>query len=428
MQTISDHVTAAIDEANLLGQRPIGQTTADITTAHTAGEWQSGVYQNTGSAVRDDRANESSLGTLVANAFLDAADLSAIGGADIGIVNAGGGLRAELLYGTDGTISYAAANSVLPFANNVWTIELTGAQFKQFLEEQWRATPDNVPSRPFLATGVSSNVTYTVNTDQPGAMACTLADECAWNDPNSHITSVFINGQPLDPDTTYKIITISFLTAGGDNYLVMNDGTNAQDTGLLDRDVWTSYLENAGTISPSFARPSVVVSNLTPATAPMESTVVAAGSSVTASLSRLDMTSLGSPANTTLETYLSAATDTSGGTLLATAPVTAPGDTEGCAAAGVPEDLNPDSNGCAYMNVTIPADTPAGTYVLTSIAMPSKTAVSMEITVTAAPAGPAGPAGPEIITGGTSVPTSLVPSLVLFVAAGAVLASRRLLS
>ena len=422
MQTISDHVTAAIAQANVLGQQPIGRTSGDVTTAFTAGVWQSGTYQNTGSAVRDDRANESTLGTLVANAFLDAADMSAIGGADIGIINAGGGLRAELLYGTDGTITYAAANSVVPFANNVWTIELTGAQFKQFLEEQWRVTPDSAPSRPFLATGVSSNVTYTVNTDQPGAMACTLADKCAWDDKNSHITSVFIDGQPLDPQKTYKIITISFLTAGGDNYLVMNEGTNAQDTGLLDRDVWINYLQNAGTVSPSFARPSVVVSNLMPQTAPMAPIVVAAGSSVTASLSRLDMTSLGSPANTTLETYLGTTTDTSSGVLLSTTSVTAPGDVEGCAAAGVPDSLNPDSNGCAKMNVTIPATTSAGTYILTSIALPSKTMVYMQITVTAAPTGPT----IQIPGGGHVASGSLVPSAVLFLVAGVVLTARRL--
>ena len=426
MQTISDHITAAVDQANVLGQQPISQLSADVTTAFLGGEWVSGIYQNTGAAARDDRANESSLGTLAADAFLAASDQAAVGGADIGIINAGGGLRADLLYGPEGTITYDMANSVMPFNNTVGTIELTGAQFKQFLEEQWQTYEQGTrPPRQFLATGVSSNVTYTVNSDQPTDAPCTLEAGCAWNDQNSHITSVFVNGQPLDPNRTYKIITISFLTSGGDNYRVMEEGTNAQDAGLLDRDVWVLYLQNVGTVTPSFARPSVVVSNLTPATAPMEPTVVAAGSSVTASLSRLDMTSLGSPANTTMETYLSSETDTSGGTLLATTSVTAPGDTEGCAAAGVPEGLNPDSNGCAYMNVTIPADTPAGSYILTSIAMPSKTTVSMQITVTAAPAGPE---GPEIITGGTSAPTSLVSSLVLFVAAGAVLVSRRLVN
>lgn len=405
MQQISDDVAAAIARSAILGNQTVGQVSADVTTAFTAGEWVTAsdgtvTYKNTGSAVRDDRANESSLATLVANAFLDAGQSDQIGGADIGIINAGGGLRAELLYNNDGTINYAAANSVLPFANNVWTIDLTGAQFKEFLEEQWQATTDGTsPSRPFLATGISSNVTFTVNTDVGTATPCTV-DSCTFNDPNSHITSVYVNGAPLDPNKTYKIVTISYLTAGGDNYTVMTNGTNAQDTGLLDRDLWINYLEKesgmtaagqtpTSTIAPDFARASVVVSNLTPATAPMAVTSVTAGSAVTASLSRLDLTSLGSPANTTLSTYLvpaASGVSITGLTALATAKITAPGDTAGCAAAGVPADLNPGSNGCAKLDVTIPADTVAGDYTLVSVASPSGTAVSLPITVAAAAA------------------------------------------
>ena len=46
-------------------------------------------------------------------------------GAEIGVVNPGG-LRNELYYAPDGTITYAEANSVLPFVNNLWTTTLTG--------------------------------------------------------------------------------------------------------------------------------------------------------------------------------------------------------------------------------------------------------------------------------------------------------------
>ena len=47
----------------------------------------------------------------------------------------------------DGTITYAQANAVLPFLNNLWTTTLTGAQFKEALEQQWQTDADgNVPS------------------------------------------------------------------------------------------------------------------------------------------------------------------------------------------------------------------------------------------------------------------------------------------
>jgi len=449
MQTISDHIALALADADHLSTQIVGQISMDATTAHTLGAWQNGTfasqpaltYQNTGTAVRDDRADESSLGTMVADAYLDAAQSNPQIGADIGIVNAGGGLRAELLYGTDGSITYAAANSVQPFANNLWTIELTGAQFKEFLEEQWQTDATGArPSRPFLATAVSSNVTYTVDTDQPLADPCTLEDGCSWNDPRSHITSVAINGFPLDPDQIYKIMTVSFLTAGGDNYRVMTQGTNAQDTGLLDRDAWIAYLQkqsDAGPIAPSFARPSVVVSNLTPATAPMDIMTVTAGSPVTASLSRLDLTSLGSPANTTLVTMLAPAdaTDPSQVTVLATSPITAPGDAAGCAAAGVPTDLNPASDGCARVDVTIPADTPAGDYFLVSQAFPSETWVWTAMTVEAAattgddsgtPEGTVTP--PQTVPSGgqaASAPWLPISAMLVLIGVGVVLGSRR---
>ena len=443
MQTISDHINAALSEAKVLGAQPIGTLTADVTTAYLVGGWAPGSYagvdaitfQNpdpTKPESRDDRANESTLGRFVADTFMGSADSTTIDGADIAVVNPGG-LRAELLYGTDGTISYAAANSVLPFGNNIWTIELTGQQFKQLLEEQWQTNAQGErPERSFLALGVSSNVEYTIDSDQAKETPCTVEQGCAWDDPNGHITSVFIDNQPLDPEKIYKVVTFSFLTAGGDNFRVMQQGTNARDTGLLDRDVWIDYLQKIGTVTPSFARASVVVSNLTPETAPMGSTSVAAGSPVTASLSRLDLTSLGSPANTTLQTYLAPASDPSATTLLATTTVTAPGDAEGCAAAGVPADLNPDSNGCAKMNVTIPADTAAGDYILTSVALPSNTTVTMSLTVTPGPAGSGnGGNGTTIGTGGYVPAGSMLPAVIIVLLISgsvAVIAGRRLVT
>ncbi|MDR0783795.1 MAG: 5'-nucleotidase C-terminal domain-containing protein, partial [Propionibacteriaceae bacterium] len=319
--TVAD-IKALVDQANaeaaLKGNVVVGAITKDITTAFIGGAWVPGIfgleYQTAGGSVRDDRANESTLGRLVADAYLGVAQItSVIGGADIGVINPGS-LRDELYYAAPGFVTYAMANEVQPFLNNLWTIELTGAQFKQLLEQQWQTSETGVtPSRAFLALGLSSNVAYTVNTDVPTATACTMELGCAWDDPASHIKSVFINGEPLDPDRLYKIITVSFLVAGGDNFRVMPEGVNAKDTGLLDRDAWISYISNqsllvSGTptaaMAPNFGHTSVVVTNLTPATAPMAPTVVKAGGKVTATLSRLNLTSLGSPANATIDIYI----------------------------------------------------------------------------------------------------------------------------
>ncbi|MDR0286071.1 MAG: 5'-nucleotidase C-terminal domain-containing protein, partial [Propionibacteriaceae bacterium] len=445
MQQISDDVTAAVAEAQVLGDQVVGAVSSDVTTAFAGGTWTAAggttTYQNTGSATRDNRAGESTLATLVADAFLDTANSSPqVGGADIGLINAGGGLRSELLYAPDGLVTYAEANAVLPFANNLWTIELTGAQFKQFLEEQWQTLdPTGArPTRPFLATGVSSNVTYTVNTDVTTAAPCILEAGCTWDDATSHITSVFVDGQPLDPAKTYKIMTISYLTAGGDNYRVMPAGTGAMDTGLLDRDAWIDYLMKMSgltaingtptiSIAPDYARASVVVSNLTPATAPMGRTTVAAGESVTASLTRLDLASLGSPANTTLTTYLvpSPETAVTAGTVLGTTAVTAPGDSAGCAAAGVPADLNPASDGCAKLDITIPAGTPAGEYTLVSVAEPSGTTVRLPITVTVTAPVVKAPTGGSVVAGSGGLAGALAVAICLGAGFALVMSTRR---
>ena len=106
------------------------------------------------------------------------------GGATIGVVNPGG-LRSELCYSPDGVVTYAEANNVLPFVNNLWTITLTGAQFKTLLEQQWQRNPDGtIPSRPYLQLGLSENVTYTFD--------ASLAE-------GSRITSITVDGQPIDP-------------------------------------------------------------------------------------------------------------------------------------------------------------------------------------------------------------------------------------
>ena len=102
---------------------------------------------------RDDRASESTLGDLVANALRDTLAPENLGGAEIGVVNPGG-LRAELLYAPDGVVTTAEANGVLPFVNNLWTTSLTGAQFKTMLEQQWQTLADGtVPTRPYLQLG-----------------------------------------------------------------------------------------------------------------------------------------------------------------------------------------------------------------------------------------------------------------------------------
>ena len=247
LQQVKNTVDAALANAKVQGDVPVGKIAGDITTAFTGGTYVNGKYTG---GTRDDRGSESALGDLVADALRDGIP-AAQGKADLGIVNPGG-LRDELLYAgstatnpanTDGTVTYAEANAVLPFVNNIWLVQLTGRQLKSVLEQQWQPSG---AQRPYLALGLSDNVRVTQDASKP---------------VGSRITDVLVNGVPLDNAKTYTVSTFSFLGTGGDNFTAFKDG-KAKDTGLVDRDLWIGYLKSAGTVAPDFARQQVQAKNM----------------------------------------------------------------------------------------------------------------------------------------------------------------------
>jgi 5'-nucleotidase len=228
-------------------------------------------------------------------------------------------------------VTYAEANSVLPFVNNIWTVDLTGAQLEDVLEQQWQPSGS---SRPFLALGLSDNVRVTQDASRP---------------VGSRITSVVINGTPLDPARHYTVSTFSFLGTGGDNFTAFTKGTS-KDTGLVDRDLWIQYLRDHAGIGPDFARQQVAESGLP--------TSVAAGDQVAFSLSKLNLTSLGSPENTSVTVYLRSADETR------------------------KVGAFPVGNGTANVAFTAPADL-AGRYTVVAVATPSGTHVGLPFTASA---------------------------------------------
>ncbi|MDQ5861763.1 MAG: ExeM/NucH family extracellular endonuclease, partial [Actinomycetota bacterium] len=324
-------VQKALADAAAIGNQPVGALTADITTAFTSDPAG-------GPAKRDDRASESTLGNLVADSLLESLQPAELGGAEIGVVNPGG-LRNELYYAPDGTITYAEANSVLPFVNNLWTTSLTGAQFKALLEQQWQTNADGtVPSRAYQQLGLSRNVNYTYDATRAAG---------------DRITSIRVAGALIDPAKSYRIGTFSFLATGGDNFRVFKDGTATKDSGLVDRDAWITYLQAHNPVSPDFARRTVAAVNTTAAD-------VKAGDAITLAVSKLDLTSLGSPVNTSLTAVF---TDSAGTvTDLGTVPVSA---------------------GAAAVNLAVPAGAAAGAGTLVLTAVESGTVVKAAVQVAA---------------------------------------------
>lgn len=340
---MSDPVTAEVKrivddtlaEAETVGNTPVGAVDADITTA---------LDPQTGA--RDDRLSESALGNLVADYMVEAVEDR--GGAQIAFMNPGG-LRADLendpAYTTgEKNITQAEANAVLPFANTLVTMEMTGAQIKTVLEQQWQ--PDG-ESRPFLALGTSKGFTWTFDPSR---------------DRGDHITGIFLNGEPIDPAQTYKVATQSFLGAGGDNFLEFANATNKQDSGLIDSDTWMAYLESHDVLSPDNAKHAVIATGV-----PEE---ITAGTPETFTLSDINLTSRDAKLATSGEVTINVDTAT-GGSLqnIFSSSESTPGS-QPAGTVEVSQDVTTDSNfptnldGSATVTVNLPESTPSGDYIL----------------------------------------------------------------
>ena len=220
-------VDAAKAEADVLGAVKVGDIAGDFNRA----------LQSNGTT--ENRGGESTIGNFVADVQQWAT------GADIALMNPGG-LRADLTYASsgaesdpDGNVTYREAATVQPFANTLVTLQLTGAQLKSVLEEQWQPAG---ASRPFLKLGVSEGLSYTY-------------------DPNAaqgeRITSITLNGEPIDPAASYSVAANSFLAAGGDNFATFSEGVDKKDTGKIDLQSMVDWFSENGLATPDLAQRAV---------------------------------------------------------------------------------------------------------------------------------------------------------------------------
>ncbi|MEU8069396.1 MULTISPECIES: bifunctional metallophosphatase/5'-nucleotidase [unclassified Micromonospora] len=208
-----------------VADRVVGETTAAITKT------QENLYQ-TGVDVNGKptyQTGESPLGNLIADAQLAATDTEQ--NAVAAFMNPGG-VRADL---DAGPVTYAEAFTVQPFANNLVTLDLTGAQLYCMLEQQFTV------ARVLYA---SSTVNYVVDVNGTTAPAGT---PCA----GTRVVrgSLTINGAPVADTATYRVTVNNFLAGGGDGFSVLTGGTNAV-TGQIDLDAFTAYLTEKSPVSP----------------------------------------------------------------------------------------------------------------------------------------------------------------------------------
>ena len=207
---IAASVDKAVEQAKIEGEKQV----ATIDQAFTRGK-------NEGADSGSNRGVESSLNNLLAEAAKWSIAANSNVTPDIGVMNAGG-VRDDL---PEGDITYKQAFSVQPFGNENSYKTIKGADFKEALEQQWKPGAD----RPRLALGLSNNVSYTYNPDA---------------EQGNRITSVNIDGKPLDPEKDYIIAGSTFLLGGGDSFDAFKKGSPMTNIGLVDVDAFIQYLKS----------------------------------------------------------------------------------------------------------------------------------------------------------------------------------------
>ena len=213
---IATIVDAAKAEADEEGKEVVAKTPVDFTRG-----------KNEGAESGSNRGVESSLSNLLAEAAKWSVAANSSVTPDIGIMNAGG-VRDDL---PAGDITYKQAFSVQPFGNENSYKTLKGADFKEALEQQWKPGQD----RPRLALGLSNNVSYTYNPDA---------------EQGERITSITINGKPMDMDKNYIVAGSTFLLTGGDSFDALTKGSEMSNIGLVDVDAFIQYLRSGEELTP----------------------------------------------------------------------------------------------------------------------------------------------------------------------------------
>ncbi len=190
------------------------------------------------------RAHETNLGDFVARCYLALAWHGGIM-ADIGLVN-GGGIRANI---EPGDVTYGNLIDVQPFNNQLAYVDTLGQNSSTPSKWARRSCPS--PAEDCRLAGL----TYTVRTDipssvqMPGGNFGGVAGEY-------RVRNVLVNGEPLDVNRRYKLVSHTFLLVdGGDGLtMFMNDEAVLLD---LDNKALIEYIQYdlKGTIGGEYADP-----------------------------------------------------------------------------------------------------------------------------------------------------------------------------
>ncbi|NMA99544.1 MAG: multifunctional 2',3'-cyclic-nucleotide 2'-phosphodiesterase/5'-nucleotidase/3'-nucleotidase [Phyllobacteriaceae bacterium] len=170
------------------------------------------------------RVEECSMGNLLADAILDRV---ADQGATIAFQN-GGGIRASI---DAGEITIGDVLTVLPFSNTLATVQISGADVIEALENGV-SDIENGAGRFAQVAGLK----YSYTLSEPAG---------------SRVSDVLVKGEgdswvPIDEEATYTIVTNNYVRGGGDGYGTFAEGDNPYDFGPPLEQVVAEYIAKLG--------------------------------------------------------------------------------------------------------------------------------------------------------------------------------------
>jgi len=184
---IAAYVGKYVDAVKSAKERPIGKMSAGGDKPSVA-------------------TQESGLGNLIADAQLSATRAA---GARFALMN-NTGIRADLIVNADKTVTFGAIFAAQPFANELKTMTLSGADLKAVFEQEFDDQSFDQAFSP------SSNVSFAFDVTRP---------------LGSRVFDILIDGKPIDPAADYRFTVNSFLGAGGDFFTIFRNGRDVVTSG-----------------------------------------------------------------------------------------------------------------------------------------------------------------------------------------------------
>ena len=165
----------------------------------------------------DDRYASGPAGNLMCDVMRERA------GAEVALQNRGG-VRCDL---PEGEITRRHLFELFPFGNHLVTLTLSGEQLERCLRSAIEGTAHS---------GLEfSGMTAEVHVDASGA---------------GTLVRLVVNGEPLEPQRDYRVVTNSFLAGGGDAYAELGHGRDRREDPASLRAILEEHFTRAGVVVP----------------------------------------------------------------------------------------------------------------------------------------------------------------------------------